>query len=70
MNETYVYEIRVRGELSPDWSDWLSGLTICSDTQGETVLRGLLIDQAALFGVLTKLHALNLGLISVSRFGA
>jgi hypothetical protein len=67
MNEPSVYEIRVEGHLSDRWSDWFAGLVIGSDANGETTLAGPLVDQAALFGVLNKVHALNLTLISVNR---
>ena len=67
MNKPYVYEIRVEGYLSEHWSDWFEGLTIRTDPSGETVLSGPFIDQPALFGTLTKIHSLNLTLISVNR---
>jgi hypothetical protein len=67
MNKPCIYEIRVEGVLAERWSDWFEGLEICSDQNEETTLRGLLIDQAALFGVLTRIHSLNLELVSVSR---
>ena len=62
-----IYEIRVEGHLTESWSDWFEELAIHNDSNGEMVLRGSLIDQAALFGVLSKIHALNLTLISVNR---
>lgn len=65
--DVYVYEIRVEGILPDQWSDWFEGLTIQNDPNGETILRGQLSDQAALFGVLNKIQALNLILISVNR---
>lgn len=68
MNRIYVYEIRVEGQLSDQWIDWFDGLTIHARLKGVTVLRGPLPDQAALFGALTKIHMLNLTLISVRRF--
>ncbi len=61
-----VYEIRVQGHLADGWSDWFEGLAIRKDLSGETVLTGSLIDQAALFGVLIKIHDLNLILLSVA----
>ena len=67
MNEPWVYEIRVAGHLSERWSDWFGGLAIHNDLDGETTLTGCLADQAALFGVLGKVHALNLTLVSVRR---
>jgi hypothetical protein len=66
-NSTY-YEIRVEGELADNWSDWFEGLEIRAELNGETSLRGVLIDQAALFGVLSRIHSLNLVLISVQRY--
>ena len=67
MNKPYVYEIRVEGCLSEHWSDWFEGLTIRNEPSGETVLSGPCVDQSALFGTLTKIHSLNLTLISVNR---
>lgn len=67
MDEPYVYEIRVEGHLTARWSDWFDGLAIHNESDGETMLSGSFIDQAALFGVLIKIHSLNLPLISVNR---
>lgn len=67
MDKPSVYEIRVEGHLSDCWSDWFDGLAIRNDPNGETVLSGSFVDQAALFGTLAKIQALNLILISVSR---
>ena len=67
MDAPHVYELRVEGHLADHWSEWFEGLTIYNDPNGETTLTGLLTDQAALFGVLNKIHDLNLILISVSR---
>ena len=61
-----TYEIRVKGHLSLRWSEWLNGMTITHEPNGETRLYGLVADQAALFGVLIKIHNLNLALISVN----
>ncbi len=66
MDKSCIYEIRVEGHLTDSWSDWFDGLAIRKVPKGETVLSGLLSDQAALFGVLTKIHDLNLILISVN----
>ncbi len=67
MDKPCVYEIRIEGHLTERWSDWFEGLTIRNDTSGETMLSGTFVDQAALFGTLTKIHSLNLTLISVNR---
>ncbi len=62
-----IYEIRVKGHLDARWSAWFEGLTITCDTDGNTVLRGQLVDEAALHGVLIKVRDLALPLISLSR---
>ncbi len=67
MNQPWMYEIHVEGHLEESWSDWFEGLAILNDPMGEMVLSGPLLDQAALFGVLNKIQALNLTLISVNR---
>ncbi len=59
------YEIRVRGHLGQDWSDWFEGLTFTPLENGEMLLSGRIVDQAALIGVLIQLNRLNLALISV-----
>ena len=61
------FEIRVRGHLDGKWSDWLEGLEVQLLENGETVLSGTLVDQAALMGVLNKLNRLNLTLLSVGQ---
>ena len=59
MNKPCCYEIRVEGHLAEHWSDWFDGMAIHTDPNGETTLSGLLTDQSALFGVLTRIHNLN-----------
>ncbi|MGE5222124.1 MAG: hypothetical protein ACM3PY_06785 [Omnitrophica WOR_2 bacterium] len=66
MNKPCVYEIRIEGHLSESWSDWFEGLAVHYDPGGETILSGTLPDQSALLGVLTRIHALNLSLISIN----
>ena len=62
-----IYSIRVEGQLDSTWSAWFEGLDIVHEANGNTLLWGSIADQARLFGVLTKLHGLNLALISVNR---
>lgn len=69
MDTPSFYEIRVAGHLSDRWSDWFDGLAIRNDSTGETILSGSFVDQAALFGTLNKIQALNLTLLSVNRSG-
>jgi len=67
MDTPRVYEIRVEGHLGDQWSNWFDGLVMHKEPNGNTTLTGLLTDQAALYGVLTKIHNLNLILISLIR---
>jgi hypothetical protein len=60
------YEIRVKGHLDLRWSAWFDGMAIRHEPNGDTTLHGPIPDQAALFGVLMKIHNLNLPLISVN----
>jgi hypothetical protein len=59
------WEIVVQGHLDQSWSDWFEGLAITLLANGETLLAGEVVDQAALLGALNRLHGLGLGLISV-----
>ena len=60
------YEIRVKGHLNPSWSDWFDGMSIIHEANGETLLVGKLIDQAALRGLLNRLSDLGISLIAVN----
>lgn len=60
-------EIRIKGMLKQDWSDWLEGLRVSNRANGETVLSGQIPDQAALLGLLNRIHGLNLQLLSFSQ---
>lgn len=62
-------EIRITGHLKPDWSDWFGALIISNEANGETILRGQIPDQSALLGLLNRIHALNLQLLSFSFIG-
>ena len=61
------YEIRVQGRLDQRWSSWFDGLTMSYEGDDVTVLRGSLVDEAALHGVLNKVRDLALPLLAVSR---
>jgi len=64
-----VYQIRVKGVLDPQWSDWFDGFYISSPQEGQTLLSGPVVDQAALFGILAKINDLGLPLLSVQLQG-
>lgn len=60
-----IYEIRIKGYLDEEWSEWLGGMTIVQQEDGTSLITGPVIDQAALQGLLLKLHDLGLSLVSV-----
>lgn len=60
-----VYQIRIQGHLGEQWTGWFEGLTISSADNGDTLLTGALVDQAALFGLLKKVRDLGVPLVSV-----
>jgi hypothetical protein len=62
-----LFEIHVKGQLNSDWSEWLEGLEVKLLENGEMILFGPIVDQAALMGVLNKLSRLNLTLLSVNK---
>ena len=62
-----VYQIRIKGHLGREWTDWFEGLAITLEDNGETLLTGPLIDQAALHGLLRKVRDLGVPLLSVNR---
>ena len=62
-----AYTIRVKGHLDQSWSAWFDGMTITNKANGDTVISGPVVDQAALHSLLVKVHNLNLTLISVLR---
>ena len=64
-----IYHIRVKGNLDAKWADWFEGFVMASRGNGETQLSGAVVDQAALQGVLAKLHSLGLPLLLVAQTG-
>ena len=64
--EPQIYEIRLKGHLDNRWAEWFEGLTITLEGNGNTLLSGPVIDQAALHGLLKKVRDLGLPLVSVS----
>jgi hypothetical protein len=62
-----VYQIRIKGHLGRQWTDWFGGLAITLEDNGETLLTGPVVDQAALHGLLRKVSDLGMPLLSVIR---
>src|SRR5229473_239834 len=66
-SQPMVYQIRIKGQLGREWADWFEGLAITLEDNGETLLTGPVVDQAALHGLLRKVRDLGVPLLSVSR---
>lgn len=66
-DQPLVYQIRLKGHLGRQWTDWLGGLTLTLEANGETLLTGPVADQAALFGLLRKIRDLGLPLVEVMQ---
>ena len=62
-----VYQIRIKGHLGREWTDWFGGLSITLEDNGDTLLTGPLVDQAALHGLLRQVRDLGMPLLSVNR---
>jgi len=65
-----VYHIRIKGHLGSRWTEWFGGMVITLEGNGDTLLTGPVVDQAALHGVLRKVRDLGLPLLSVMRVDA
>jgi len=64
-SQTVIYQVRIKGHLGQEWASWFEGLTITLEEDGNTLLTGPVIDQAALHGLLKKVRDLGLPLVSV-----
>ena len=63
--QSMVYQIRIKGHLDRKWTDWFGGLTVTLEQNGDTLLTGPVIDQAALHGLLKKVRDLGMPLVSL-----
>ena len=69
-NQPTIYQIRIRGHLGPQWTDWFDWLTVTLEENGDTLLTGPVVDQAALHGLLKKVRDLGMPLLAVNRVDA
>jgi hypothetical protein len=67
LDRPMVYQIRVKGHLGPRWTEWFGDMTITLEDNGDTLLSGPVVDQAALHGLLRKVRDLGMPLISAIR---
>ena len=65
-DESGLYEIRLKGHLNDRWADWFGGLTITLEDNGDTLITGPVVDQAALHGLLKRVRDLGMPLLSVN----
>ena len=63
--QAMIYQIRIKGHLGRAWADWFEGLAMTALDNGETLLTGPVVDQAALYGVLRKVRDVGMPLLSV-----
>lgn len=64
-----IYQLKIKGQLGHQWMEWFEGLTITLEEDGNTLLTGQVIDQAALHGILKKIRDLGMPLLSVNTVG-
>lgn len=66
-DQPMIYQIRIKGHLDSQWTEWFEGLTITLEASGDTLLTGSVIDQSALHSLLKKIRDLGMPLVSVNR---
>ncbi len=66
-SQPVVYQIRIKGHLGDEWTNWFGGLSITLEANGDTLLTGPVVDQAVLHGLLKKVRDLGMPLVSVNR---
>lgn len=65
LTQPTIYQIRIGGQLGEQWQTWFAQMTLTQADNGDTLLTGPVVDQAALHGLLRKVRDLGLPLISV-----
>lgn len=67
LDQPMAYQIRIKGHLGPQWAEWFGSMTITLEDNGDTLLTGPVVDQAALHGLLKRVRDLGMPLISAIR---
>ncbi len=65
--ESTRYRIRVRGMLPANWAEWFDGFAVSYEAGGDTTLTGTVADQAALYGLISRVRDLGLSLVAIER---
>lgn len=68
-NASAMYRLRIRGHIDRQWQEWLGNMQVTNNADGSSTLSGELPDQAALYGVISRLRDLGLTLLSVEHAG-
>ncbi len=68
-DQAMVYQIRIEGHLGAQWAEWFGGMKMMREENGDTLLTGPVVDQAALYGLLKKVRDLGMPLLSVNPVG-
>jgi len=68
-DQSIIYQIRIKGHLDHQWSEWFDGLTITPEEDGTTIITGPVLDDAALHGLLKKVRDSGTQLLSVNQLG-
>jgi len=69
LSQPMIYQIRIKGHLGRQWMEWFEGLSITLEEDGNTLLAGPMVDQAALHGILKKIRDLGMPLLLVNSIG-
>jgi hypothetical protein len=67
-SQPMFYEIRIKGHLGEQWTDWFEGMTITREENGSTRITGPVVDQAGLYGLLKKVRDVGMTLLSVNQY--
>lgn len=65
-DQPMIYQIRIKGHLRREWTDWFGGLVVTLENNGDMLLTGPVVDQAALHGLIKKVRDLGMSLLSIS----